>query len=46
MENIEGKGENADNQCFLLIPQYFQKPSSYGLAALRIREQNNLIKTF
>ena len=29
--NIVGKGENADYKHFLLIPQYFQKPSSSGL---------------
>ena len=27
VENIEGKGENAGNQHFLLFPQYFQKVS-------------------
>ena len=30
-ENTEGKGEIAGNQQFLPFPQYFQKPSSFGL---------------
>ena len=31
VENIAGKGENADNQHFLLFPECFQKPSLSGL---------------
>ena len=31
VENIEGKGENAGYQHFLLFPQCFQKTSSLGL---------------
>ena len=30
VENIVGKGENAENQYFILFPQCFQKPSSLG----------------
>ena len=30
VENIVGKGENADYQHFLLLPQCFQKDSSYA----------------
>ena len=30
LENIVGKGENADYQHFLLFPQYFQKAYSTG----------------
>ena len=37
VENIFGKGENADNQCFLLSPQCFQSdsPSGYSNSAMR-----------
>ena len=31
VENIVGKGENADYQHFLLFPQYFYKTSTSGL---------------
>ena len=31
VENIEGKGENAGNQHFLLFAECFQKASSMGL---------------
>ena len=31
VENIVGKGENADYHNFLLFPQCFQKPSFIGL---------------
>ena len=30
VENSAGKGENAGNQHFLLFPQCFSKPSSFG----------------
>ena len=36
VENIVGKGENSDNQHFLLFPQYFQKLSFLVLSKLKI----------
>ena len=36
VENIVGKGENADNQHFLLFPQCFQVASSSGILKLWI----------
>ena len=36
MENIVGKGENADYQHFLLLPQYLLKASSFGQWKQRI----------
>ena len=36
VENIEGKGENAGYQHFLLFPQCFLKPSSSGLLQVEI----------
>ena len=36
VENTVGKGENANNQHFLLFPQGFPKPSSLGLLKVRI----------
>ena len=36
VENIEGKGENAGYQHFLLFPQYFQKTSFSGSLKVRI----------
>ena len=35
-ENMVGKGENAGYQHFLLLPQYFQKPSHSGSLEVRI----------
>ena len=36
VENTVGKGENTDNQHFLLFPQCFPKPSSSGLLKVGI----------
>ena len=36
VENIVGKGENADIQHFLHFPQYFLKPSFSGLLRYEI----------
>ena len=36
VENIAGKGENADYQHFLLFPQYFQKPRLSGSKKVEI----------
>ena len=35
VENIEGKGENAGYQHFLLFPQCFQKASLFGVVKIR-----------
>ena len=36
IENIVGKGQNADYQHFLLFPKYFQKASILGLLVMVI----------
>ena len=41
IENIVGKGENADYQHFLLYPQCFQKASFFGV----VKSQDCVVKS-
>ena len=42
IENIVGKGENADYQHFLLFPQCFQKASFLGV----VKSRDCVVKSF